>query len=373
MIPAEAGDNVVTATADVIGGVPTDLSSVQDTATASIAIEATTVSIDMTPALQRVRVGNPSSFEISVQNPNTIAIVDVVVSVPESPGCSRAIGAIEAGAAVAYECISTHPAGTTLIVATVEARVVDVSGKLTDSAQVEVAVFELDLAIDNTPKEQSIREGQTASFTVAVRNHGNTDLADVVVAADFLPDCSRSLGTLRSQDEVSYDCASNPLDDDMESVVTVTGTAPDGDSVQDSDSVMVSVIHPNTVVALTELDTTVLRLVVQVLTITESNIGDSPLTDVSVYVEPSNVSLNVDSKEFIGGDDLGDRILDPGETWEWRLVIVSVAGDALVLASDAHQVKVTATGRGTDPLDGKITYPDFPTERATLEVSIMNE
>ena len=85
MIPAEAGDNFVTAIADVIGGVPTDLSSVQDTAIASIAIEATTVSIDMTPALQRVRVGNPSSFEISVQNPNTIAIVDVAVSVPESP------------------------------------------------------------------------------------------------------------------------------------------------------------------------------------------------------------------------------------------------------------------------------------------------
>ena len=202
MIPAEAGDNFVTAIADVIGGVPTDLSSVQDTATASIAIEATTVSIDMTPALQRVRVGNPSSFEISVQNPNTIAIVDVAVSVPESPGGSRAIGAIEAGATVAYECTSTHPAGTTLIVATVEARLVDVGGMLTDSAQVEVAVFELDLAIDKTPKEQSIREGETASFTVTVSNHGNTDLANVVIAADSSPDCSRSLGTLRSEDEV---------------------------------------------------------------------------------------------------------------------------------------------------------------------------
>ena len=374
MIPAEAGDNFVTAIADVIGGVPTDLSSVQDTATASIAIEATTVSIDMTPALQRVRVGNPSSFEISVQNPNTIAIVDVAVSVPESPGCSRAIGAIEAEATVAYECTSTHPAGTTLIVATVEARLVDVSGMLTDSAQVEVAVFELDLAIDKTPKEQSIREGETASFTVTVSNHGNTDLADVVIAADSSPDCSRSLGTLRSEDEVSYDCASNPLDDDMESVITVTGTAPDGDSVQDSDSVMVRVIHPNTVVALTELDTTVLRLVVQVLTITESNIGDSPLTDVYVDVEPSNVRLTADSKEFIGGDDLGDGILDPGETWEWRLVIVSVAGDALVLASDAPQVvDVTATGHGTDPLGGDITFPAFATEQDTLEVPIMNE
>ena len=60
---------------------------------------------------------------------------------------------------------------------------------------------------------------------------------------------------------------------------------------------------------------------------------------------------------------MGDGILDPGETWEWRLVIVSVAGDALVLASDAPQVVgVTATGHGTDPLGGDITFPAFATE-----------
>ena len=112
---------------------------------------------------------------------------------------------------------------------------------------------------------------------------------------------------------------------------------------------------------------------VQVLTITESNIGDSPLTGVYVDVEPSNVRLTADSKEFIGGDDLGDGILDPGETWEWRLVIVSVAGDTLVLASDAQVVDVTATGHGTDPLGGDITFPAFTTEQDTLEVPIMNE
>ena len=373
MIPAEAGDNAATATADVIGGVPTDLSSVQDTASASIAIEATTISIDMTPVFQQVRVGNPSSFEISVQNPNATAIVDTAVAVPKAPDCSRAIGAMEAGATVTYECTSTHPAGTTLIIATAEAQVVGVVGILTDSTQVEVVVFEIDLTIDKTPKKQTIREGETASFTVMVNHYGNTDLADVVIADDSSPDCSRALGTLQSQDEVSYDCVSNPLDDDMESVITVTGTAPDGDSVQHSDSVMVKVLRLNTVVALTEIDTMVLRLVVQVLTVTESNIGDSPLTDVYVDVEPSNVRLTAASKEFIGGDDSGDGILDPGETWEWRLVIVSVAGDTVVLASDAQTVDVRATGHGTDPLGGDITFPAFATEQDTLEIPIMNE
>ncbi len=137
-------------------------------------------------------------------------------------------------------------------------------------------------------------------------------------------------------------------------------------------TVSVTVLHPNTAVALTEVDTMVLRLVVQVLTITESNTGDSSLRDVYVDVEPTNQRLTVDSKEFIGGDDRDDGVLDPGETWEWRVVIVSVAGDNVVLASDAETVDVTATGHGTNPLGGDTTFPAYATEQDTLQIPIMN-
>ena len=103
-----------------------------------------------------------------------------------------------------------------------------------------------------------------------------------------------------------------------------------------------------------------LRLVVQVLTITETNNGDSPLTDVYVNVMPSDTRLDINSKEFIGGDDSGDGILDPGETWEWRMVIVSVAGDHVVVAGDAGAIDVTATGHGTDPVGWGHNLPSLP-------------
>jgi uncharacterized repeat protein (TIGR01451 family) len=369
MNPALEAANAVTVTADVIGGVPEELSSVRDTGSASVSIEDIAISIDMTPRLQRVRIGNPSSFDITVLNPNTTGLVDVAVTVPDAPDCNRTIGALSDGGSVSYSCTSTYSAGTTLITANARGRVVDV-GILTDSAQVEVEVFELDLAIDVSPNEQIIREGSVADLSVKVSNYGNTELAEVTISDSISTDCGRSLGTLKSQDEITFDCSSEPLSDDTNVTLSVAGIAPDDGPVQDSDEVVVKVLRPNSVVGLSEVDTMVFRLVVQVLTITETNTGDSPLTNVYVDVEPSNVRLTAESKEFIGGDNLGDSVLSPGETWEWRLVTVSLAGDSVVLDSDAQQVNFTAVGHGTDPLGGDITFPAFATEMDTLVVPI---
>ena len=370
MSPAQAAMNAATATAEVVGGVPEDQSSVSDTAIASITIEAIAISIDMTPSLQKVRVGNASSFEITVLNPNTTELVEVGVTVPDAPDCNRTIGAMAPGAANSYNCTSTHPSGTIVVTATAQGKVAAVA-TLTDSAEAQVVVFELDLAIDVTPKEQVIREGESGNFTVTVSNYGGTELSNVAVAAgDSSPDCSRSLGSIGSENEIIFECSSGPLSQDTQITMDVTGTAPDDGPVQDRDTVVVEVIHPNSVVGISELDTMVFRLVVQVLTITETNTGDSPLTNVYVDVEPAGVRLTAESKEFIGGDSLDDGVLSQGETWEWRLVTVSLTTDGPVLPGDAQEVAFEATGHGTDPLGGDITFPAFAAELDTLVVPI---
>ena len=369
MIPAAAGINVVSALADAVGGVPAEMATVQDTATSTVTIEAISISVDVTTSTPRVRVGNPSSFEITVLNPNTTALVDVVVTVPEAIGCERTIGEMEAGATTSYTCAGSHVAGLTTVKATAEGRVVDV-GTVTNSSETDVVVFELDLVIDKTPKAQTVREGEQALFTVTVSNYGNTPLSNVEVTDSIAPGCDMALGTLASEEQRTYDCQSEVLTEDTESVITVTGTAPDGEPVENSDTVQVKVIHPNTAVAITELDTIMLRLIIQVLTITETNTGDAPLTNVYVDVAPANVRLTAESKEFIGGDEQGDGVLDPGETWEWRLVTVSLSGDTMMVESDATEIQYWATGHGLDPLGGDITFPAYATELQSLEVPI---
>ncbi len=371
MSPAQSGDNEFTVTAAVVAGVHEDLSSVRDMATSTITIEDVAIEVEIVNDTPRVRVGNESTFTITVSNPNTTGLVGVTVKVEAATECDREIGDMEAGSTEVFVCASQFDSGTTPVTAVAKGTVVDVGG-LTDSATVDAIVFELDLTIQKTVEQDPINSGDAAKFTVKVNNYGNTDLTDVVVDDhDLAPGCDMALGTLESQTEFEYQCESTPLEDDTGNMeITVTGIAPDGEPVTHSDSIAISVLRPSTIVAVEEVDTTVLRLVVQVLTITETNNGDSPLTDVYVDVSPSETRLTADSKEFIGGDDSADGILDPGETWEWRMVIISVAGDHVVVAGDAGTIDVTATGHGTDQLGGDITFPGYATEQHTLAIPI---
>ena len=380
MSPTEDADNVATVTAAVVGGVPPELASVEATAEGSLTIEETTISIEMEPPLQRRRTGTDSEFTISVSNPNSTSLREVDVRVSGASECDRFVGDMALGATMTYECSSTHEIGRADILANVKGQVVGVGKTLTDSAEVEVIVFDVGLVVTKTTDEPEIIARDTAKFTVTVTNQGNTELTNVTVVDDSSPLCSMDLETLEPEQEVTYDCESGPLDADLvDSIITVTGTAPDGAAVAATATVSVTVLHPNTAVALTKVDTTVLRLVVQVLTITESNTGDTSLRDVKVVVEPTNQELGVDSKEFIGGDDRDDGVLDPGETWEWRVVIVSVvAGDNVnvVLASDAETVDtvdVTVTGHGYDPLGNDTTFSEgYETEQVEVQIPIMN-
>ena len=383
MVPTESADNEITALADVLGGVVAEHATVRDVATAVIALEAVAVEIELAVQASHVRLGNSSTYEITVNNPNTTELIDVAVAVEAAPECDMDIGILAAETThPMYTCTTTHEAGTVLVTAVVTGEIEGV-GQLTDSANVESIIFEFELVIEKTPGNQTIKEGDTAAFTVTVTNFGSTDLSDVEVTDDISPDCTRSLGILMPQsisEPMTYDCVSIALDDDTETTISVTGIAPDGGSVDHSATVNVQVLRPSTIVALTEIDTQVLRLVVQVLKVTETNNGDADLTDVYVDVDPPGVRLTedpvrltTDSKWYVGGDDEGDGILAPGETWEWRLVIVSVTGDHGLLAGDADTASVTATGHGTDPLGGDITFPAFATEQHILAVPIATQ
>ncbi len=372
MSPAQAGQNNVTVTAQVVGGVPEGQETVSATATASIEIEALSITVELTPASQNVRDGDAASFVITVTNPNTADIVEASLSVPEVPNCDHTIGAMEPGAAQTYECSNTFAPGITMVTATATGTVSVVGKVVTASATAEVDVFEADLGINIAASQDTIRSGDSVELNVTVTNHGGAPLTEVMVTAGgSAAGCSKSLGTMTAGQEIVYSCTSAALTENTEITVDVTGTAPDGGPVTNSGMVSIRVIHPNSAVDVSEVESMSFRVVVHVLTITETNTGDSPLTDVYVDVEPVGVRLTKDSaKHFIGGDTGDDGVLGPGETWEWRLVTVSLQGPGVVLDDDAQAAQFTATGHGTDPLGGDITHPAFAAELDTLEVPI---
>lgn len=353
---------------------PDELSQVESTDSADVTVETVLIGVDIEPELQRVRIGNLATFTIEVTIPGTTALDNVVVSVPGAPSCDNALGTMEAGAVVSYSCQEELPQGTTDVIATVSGEVANLA-KLTDSDEVVVEVFALDLYISIDPEDQIIREGDAATFNITIGNAGDAVLSDVIVSNITVPECNNSYNSLAPGAEETYECISGAMTADLTTEAVVSATAADGGPVENSDTANVSILRPSTAIGLSEHNTMVLRLVVQTLTVTETNDGDSPLTDVYVEVEPTGIILDRDSMEYVGGDYANDDgefgIMEVGETWEWRVVTVAVAGNGVFLPEDALGIEFTAIGHGIDILGGDVTFPGDAEERGVLEVPIV--
>ena len=374
LVPGNNIINEATVIAQIVGGVPEELAQIEATDSADVAVETVLIGVSIEPDLQRVRIGNSATFSIEVTIPGTTALENVVVIVDGAPNCDNALGTLEAGAVVPYTCEHELPQGRHEIVATVEGEVANLA-KLSDSDQAIVEVFALDLYISIDPEGQIIRDGASATFNITVGNAGDTVLSDVVISNDVIAECDSPLGSLAPGSEDTYECVSGALSIDVTNTATVSATAPDGGPVNASDSANVTILRPSTAVGMEEINTNVLRLVVQTLSITETNDGDSPLTDVYVEVEPTGVILTRDSVEYVGGDyanEAGETgIMEVGETWEWRVVTVAVAGNYVALAEDALNLGIEAIGHGIDILGGDVTFPGDAEERGTIDVPIV--
>ncbi len=371
-VPEVDSTNEATVTAEVIGGVPAAQSQVTDSASAVIDVGTVLIAIDLRTDLPQVRSGSPATITVEVTNPGPADLTDVNVTIdPVAVNCDRLSTAMAAEETVSYECQQTLPLGLTTVTGTVIGKVEGVD-TLSNSDAVDVQVFALGLYIEKEPVEPTIHKGDSATFTITIGNPGGSVLSDVQVTDDLSPDCSRELDGVASDEKITYECSSEELQESFENVINVEGTAPDGGLVTASASAFVDLISPTTVIEFSQTDSMVLRVIVNVLTITETNTGDVVLTDPYVEVEPLGRRLDVDSPEFIGGDESGDGIMTPGEVWEWRLVTVAIVGDGLLLPSGSTSVSYVATGHGIDSLGADVTFPAVLTERDTLELPIGN-
>ena len=434
--------NDVTAIGDVVGGVPEDQNQVQDSDSSPVQVETVLVDILIEPDLQRVRIGNEATFTVTVTIPGTTGLDNVSVSVPEAPDCDRPFGSLAAGAVENYTCTASAdpevegslPQGTTTVLASVSGEVTGLA-TLTDADQAVVEVFALDLFISIDPEEQTISQGDYAPFTITVGNYGDTVLSNVVVTTDTVPSCDSAnivdfLDQLGAGEEQSYTCESGSLTEDLTTIATVSATAPDDGPVSAEDSANVTILRPSTSLAVEEVSTSVLRLVVQTLKVTETNDGDSPLTNICVQLDPTGsilplstdsmmmeegeamegeamegeaaegeamegegmeaevtatdpcvtaepgvMILTQESVEYVGGDypnEAGEMgIMEVGETWEWRVVTVGIAGNYVGLADDALNMNFVAVGHGTDLLGGDVTFPGDAEELAEIAIPIV--
>ncbi len=62
------------------------------------------------------------------------------------------------------------------------------------------------VAIDKSPHDKVVRDGDTVTFTIKVTNTGDVDLTNVTVTDPLTPSCAKAIGALGQGASTSYTC-----------------------------------------------------------------------------------------------------------------------------------------------------------------------
>jgi uncharacterized repeat protein (TIGR01451 family) len=148
------------------------------------------------------------------------------------------------------------------------------------------------ISVSKSPDAQTILIGQTANFTIAVTNDGDSTLTNVVVTDALAPGCARTsadipaLASMAAGATVTYTCSLANVVASFTNVAVATGTPPVGPNVTAQDTAGVTAVAPATHPAITVVKNPKSQTVTvgnkATFTITVTNTGDVALTNVTV-------------------------------------------------------------------------------------------
>ncbi|MGB6873472.1 MAG: hypothetical protein WBE46_04945 [Dehalococcoidia bacterium] len=223
----------------------------------------------------------------------------------------------------------------------------------------------------------TVVSGGSVTLTVTEYNSGNVSLTSpqVAVTKDGAPLATlvsppdsgdtADFGVLNVGETWTWALSSGAITATTTFVARGSGTAPGDfpvDYVTDpleEDDVDVDTINPDTITTITSSATEVVSGGSVLLTVTEQNTGDDPLTNPYVQVRKNGVLLTTLVAPPSSGDN-GNNILDTTETWTWTNV---PSGPITALTT------FEALGFGTDSLLNEISFATGHLgERDTVDV-----
>jgi uncharacterized repeat protein (TIGR01451 family) len=218
---------------------------------------------------------------VALTNTGDSDLTAVTVSDPLVPDCNLGLSSLAAGGTSTYIC-------TRYNVVTSFTNVISITGtpsvgadvSASDTAAVNVVSPAIQIAL--TPHSQSVLQGGTVSFTVALTNTGNSILTGVTVSDPLVSDCNRSLDSLAAGATSTYVCTKSNVATAFINAISVTGTPSLGAVVSASDTAAVTVVSPAIQIALTPHSQSVAQNGTVTFTVAVTNTGTSILTGVIV-------------------------------------------------------------------------------------------
>ncbi|MFD8495576.1 CARDB domain-containing protein [Amycolatopsis sp. NPDC059657] len=231
-----------------------------------------------------VRAGDTVTFTITVTNTGDSPLTAVTVADPIAPGCAKTLGTLASQEKQTYTC--TLVAGKDDFVNVASATGTDQSNRpVTASDDAAVDVIHPAVTITKDASPGAVREGDTVTFTIQVKNTGDVPLTQVSIVDDKTPACGRVFAELASGAEQRFTCTVTAGADGFTNTAAATGTDPTGRPVDATDDATFTVLHPGISITKDVKGGPFRTGDTVTFTITVANTGDSTLTAVTVTDE----------------------------------------------------------------------------------------
>ncbi len=277
--PADDFTNTVKAT-----GTSTLGDALDGTATAAVDVVHPALGMTKTADRPAYRAGDTATFTIKVTNTGDTGLSGLRVTDPKAPACALA-GALVPGESRTTTCTAKAPiadgVNTAYATATDDLGKDDLGKEVTATADAPAPTIAPAVQVTKTADPPVIHAGDAVTFTVAVKNTGDSPLAPVRLTDDTTTSCSRTFDGLAPGATQTYTCTANPSTTKT-SQVTATGTDLSGRPVAATASATVAVITPALTLAKDASPAVVRAGDPVTFAITVANAGDAPLSDVAV-------------------------------------------------------------------------------------------
>ena len=192
------------------------------------------------------------------------------------------------------------------------------SQQVTATDDADVVVVHPNIEVSKTPDLQYLLSGGTAQFTIFITNTGDVRLEPIVTEDPLVADCVRGAAdglALDPGDSTQFTCSDTNVTADYINVITATGTPadangnplPDISPVQASDDAQVDVVAPAIAISKTPDLQYLLDSDDATFTITITNTGDTPLSNITL-----DDPLTAGCENYTGADPLA---VGAHETW----------------------------------------------------------
>lgn len=329
------------------------------------------INIDKTPNTQVIAKGGTANFGISVSiGTGDTALTNVVVTDPQCSanplvrtGGDDGDNVLELGEAWTYACSIANVQADFTNEAFVAAKD-PLNNPLSGSDKAEVDVLTPGLSVEKSPPFQVVQLGNSAPFTIEVKNTGQADLTPAPGVGDpfctpvYVRGDTNTNGILDGDDPTVagndsetwvYSCVTGPVAVALlgDFINVATATFNDGPNVvTDSDRATVDVINPGIDLEKTASPSTVIQGQPVKFTFIVTNQGNQDLSNV-VLTDALCDAAPVRKS----GDTDNDNRLDTTETWVYECTVSNTASsftnNASVTAVNPNNITLSDTDQAS--------------------------